>query len=410
MNLNNLFRTEIRGNARWLLRLRVLHRFVFLFLWSVSTPYAASFDCNKVQSKIERKICSDQSLSKLDDELSIIYRKVLDRISIPGQIKAEQSIWLKKRNQCLDIPCIHTEYQQRIDDLNKVINLFPEISQKVTAISNTPQITVPSSSTPAACSVANDPYRTEEPDIDWRNYQWTLILGNGTTACEEMLGYLKKRPKHLPPPVCPEERLPPNGHWRRPDGRDLIDAERQVLLDGVPETTRPLFEKEFKDKYLRIIHTGIKTDQVSEWYLAYTGEQRFSNVSRNCRLATQCAQAPDKTIGTSKQIVLGGAYSYDIMNLNEDGTQIHPILRQYGPNQDNHGKGELVFYKGAPYWLGDITWQQHMHDHYVNYLLRADDPYSSIFTLGRWHQIVPGCRFGYFNHDNLKQFPPSKRR
>src|SRR5574343_1862214 len=166
-----------------------------------------------------------------------------------------------------------------------------------------------------SCSTANDPYRTEEPDIDWRNYQWILILGNGTTACEEMLGYLKKRPKHLPPPVCPEERLPPNGHWRRPEGRDLSDAEQQSLLDSVPESTRPLFEKEFKDKFMRILHTGIKTDQVQEWYLAYTGEQRFSDVPRNCRLVTQCAHASDKTVGTGKQIVLGSAYSYDIMSM-----------------------------------------------------------------------------------------------
>lgn len=259
-----------------------------------------------------------------------------------------------------------------------------------------------------SCSTANDPYRTEEPDIDWRDYQWILILGNGTTACEEMLGYLKKRPKHLPPPVCPEERLPPNGHWRRPEGRDLSDAERQTLLDSVPESTRPLFEKEFKDKFMRILHTGIKTDQVQEWYLAYTGEQRFSDVPRNCRLVTQCAWPANKIAGTGKQIVIfGGTYSYDITSMNEDGTQ---LKSQYAPGNFNHGKGELIFYKGAPYWLGGITWFQWHHDHFMRSSMRADDPYSKIFTLGRLHQIEPGCRFGYFHQDNLKQFPPSKRK
>lgn len=43
-----------------------------IFLLSISL-FGASFDCAKATSKVEKMICSDEKLAKLDSELSQIY-------------------------------------------------------------------------------------------------------------------------------------------------------------------------------------------------------------------------------------------------------------------------------------------------------------------------------------------------
>lgn len=54
------------------------HYIIFIsliFLTSIS--YAASFDCNKASTFIEKAICSESELSKLDDLLGKSYKKAL---------------------------------------------------------------------------------------------------------------------------------------------------------------------------------------------------------------------------------------------------------------------------------------------------------------------------------------------
>jgi len=43
----------------------------------VGTTSAASFDCTKARTKIEKVICSTPALSKADDAMAIAYRKAM---------------------------------------------------------------------------------------------------------------------------------------------------------------------------------------------------------------------------------------------------------------------------------------------------------------------------------------------
>ena len=55
---------------------------------------AASFDCRKASTDIEKLICDDSVLNKLDGEMGSLYHKVKD---MPG-MKHEQQRWVKHRN------------------------------------------------------------------------------------------------------------------------------------------------------------------------------------------------------------------------------------------------------------------------------------------------------------------------
>ncbi len=74
---------------------------------------AASFDCNKTNTIIEKKICGNSNLSKIDEQLSDLYRFVRKQIKSPNKLKADQKIWLRKRNKCKTDECLIREYKSR---------------------------------------------------------------------------------------------------------------------------------------------------------------------------------------------------------------------------------------------------------------------------------------------------------
>jgi len=80
--------------------------------------YAASFDCNKASTFVEKSICSDTTASKLDEVLAIQYKDALGRSENPDGLKAEQKSWLKTvRNQCKSLACIQSSINERISEL-----------------------------------------------------------------------------------------------------------------------------------------------------------------------------------------------------------------------------------------------------------------------------------------------------
>ena len=86
----------------------------------ILTPWAraATFDCDKASTSVEKVICSDTRLTNLDDQLGRQYKDVLAASSNGGALKAEQKAWLSSRNQCKDSDCIMKAYDDRIRVLN----------------------------------------------------------------------------------------------------------------------------------------------------------------------------------------------------------------------------------------------------------------------------------------------------
>ena len=86
---------------------------VMIFL--ASSSYAASFDCTKAAASIEKLICSDETLSKLDADLGDVYKVAMEKAQNKEALKQHQRIWLKeKRNKCGELGCLIQVYQERI--------------------------------------------------------------------------------------------------------------------------------------------------------------------------------------------------------------------------------------------------------------------------------------------------------
>lgn len=96
---------------------------LYLFGWLVmSLPVqAASFDCGKAVSKIEKLICGNDELSKLDETLSKTYRQAHARSGDDKpQVIEEQRQWLKITHMsCKDAACLKELYAKRIHELTE---------------------------------------------------------------------------------------------------------------------------------------------------------------------------------------------------------------------------------------------------------------------------------------------------
>lgn len=95
-------------------------------LAAVSLAHAAGFDCTKASTLVEKEICADPTLSRLDDALNIDHEVVMNSLSnlsidvarekLSG-LSREQTAWLKERNRCTSGTCLESSYRKRIHQL-----------------------------------------------------------------------------------------------------------------------------------------------------------------------------------------------------------------------------------------------------------------------------------------------------
>jgi uncharacterized protein len=75
---------------------------------------AASFDCSKAASQTEIAICSDPELSKLDDELSVIYQRAKAKAADQNAFKEQtRAAWQWREANCRSKACLLDWYAQR---------------------------------------------------------------------------------------------------------------------------------------------------------------------------------------------------------------------------------------------------------------------------------------------------------
>ena len=87
---------------------------------------SASFDCNKANTWVEKTVCTNAELSKLDSTMSEKYKRDLANTSdyedseiFKGNMIIDQRLWLRfQRNTCTDTECLIREYKEYIEDKN----------------------------------------------------------------------------------------------------------------------------------------------------------------------------------------------------------------------------------------------------------------------------------------------------
>lgn len=79
---------------------------------------AASFDCAKAGNTVERTICADPLLNRLDEVLAENYLAMRTaNLGVSARaLRAEQAAWLRQRNRCTTRECLVQSYKTRIDE------------------------------------------------------------------------------------------------------------------------------------------------------------------------------------------------------------------------------------------------------------------------------------------------------
>lgn len=96
--------------------------FTLAFVAPIAMSQAASFDCAKASTKVERMICDNAELSKLDEDMSAKYRMVLkDPIKLKA-LDITQKQWLDYRDRCESDLCIWDYYKTRLFELGFIID------------------------------------------------------------------------------------------------------------------------------------------------------------------------------------------------------------------------------------------------------------------------------------------------
>ena len=85
---------------------------------SVRFTTAPSFNCAKARASVEKAICANPLLSRMDSALSQNYKDMLDANIGEGakdELRAMQRRWITERNLCTTDDCIELLYRTRID-------------------------------------------------------------------------------------------------------------------------------------------------------------------------------------------------------------------------------------------------------------------------------------------------------
>jgi uncharacterized protein YecT (DUF1311 family) len=98
------------------------HRAALLTLLATSLcplpSIAASFDCEKATTVIEKMICANSELSDLDEIMGRAYSTARYAEATRNAVKLAQQRWIKEtRNQCTDVTCLRNAYTTRLNQL-----------------------------------------------------------------------------------------------------------------------------------------------------------------------------------------------------------------------------------------------------------------------------------------------------
>lgn len=228
------------------------------------TTQAASFDCTKAVTKVEKLICGDVEISKLDEELDTAYREALKDEKQAYATKQAQKQWMKKRNRCTDATCVKGLYESRLQAINANEKSI-EFGNGGMIASNSGQIdktkTIEQVFPQAAPKLRYAFCDKNKPELYCEGQ-----TGKGYTVCEAYLKYLQTLSS---PPTC-EAPIPPG--FKQPDWEEM-DVTQYLDLAYQAEG---LFLKTFG---------GYKHPDVETWRKTFLQEIREGKINPRMRKA-----------------------------------------------------------------------------------------------------------------------------
>lgn len=94
--------------------------FLIILFCNFQVAQATSFDCRKASSQVEKLICANENLSKLDSSLGRLYNS--RKKNNPSLVNEQKQWLLKDRNTCQTNACLIKAYSSRIKALHALDN------------------------------------------------------------------------------------------------------------------------------------------------------------------------------------------------------------------------------------------------------------------------------------------------
>ena len=116
---------------------------------SAATPASTSpsFDCRNATTAVEKLICNNPDLSKLDVSLAETYKEALSK---DRSIRDDQRAWNVEKNKCADVDCLKSAYEDRISELTNFIVRYDRaaLNQDQTSVSASTAVGAQSQASP----------------------------------------------------------------------------------------------------------------------------------------------------------------------------------------------------------------------------------------------------------------------
>ena len=190
--------------------------------------HAASFDCAKAGTKVEKLICADAELSKLDEELNAVYKAALQDGKQADTTKQAQKQWMKERNGCVDAACVRRAYEARLKAIS---------SSSVKSVSNPKQ----------------------KP-------HFTVTEGKGWSVCENYAKFMNTLPQEEAYPVCHLKLSSDFPDLKEPDWEVMDIPSHLEVVYGIEKiTTHRIFDRPIDtfDHWKAVYEQQIRNGEVS---------------------------------------------------------------------------------------------------------------------------------------------------
>lgn len=188
-----------------------------------SALQAASFDCSKASTNVEKLICMDAIISQQDEQLEQVYKVALGKIVDEESLRREQRTWLKrKRNACKDAMCLMQVYHERIAQLNSLNMITPSDARVVQISASGPaQFNLAESEAPSAGRKVNHKFPL----------QFKLVFGDSYPLCQPYVDMLNKT-KYMEYPSCERKLLPEFKQFKAIEWSEITDKkEVEKIMD-----------------------------------------------------------------------------------------------------------------------------------------------------------------------------------
>lgn len=232
----------------------------FLFIVSatmlLSIVYSASFDCKKASTSIEKAICSDSDLSDLDEMLVESYKKALETVPKPEELRKKQLLWLKNvRNKCQNIKCLRATIESRADELELTTHkAIKSITGKYASKEGDLDITYSEGILYFQLLVVNKQAHTGE-------VEGGIVLKNGTAVYSSKEPKCKLKFKFAPKEVkISQEGSCDMGANVTATGtyKSMAEANARMVIGKVGDSLGSLFYAESEETYKKYCHAGVE--------------------------------------------------------------------------------------------------------------------------------------------------------